>query len=318
MADTLYASVTNTSNILSVTVSTSHTAQSAIAVIEAVSTSLDIGDSVTVNLGYVGDHGKVFQGYVKNLEYKEEAKSYIITASDVLVRAMDYFIASSSPDDPFTRQNISAEHLVQDILALAGLTNYDSDATSFTFAIHNPLEVNLTSSYDYCRFIADLIAWHLYADTNGQVHFVNRKPFPNGDSSIGTINKAISISAKYGESDRDLRNRVVVYGAEGIHAEASASSPYLPAGFYKSVVVAAAQVFDTQDMAQQSADYNLALLNRLTISASIVIEGDYRYIARKVATFSFSEIGISGQWYIFSAEHSFGSEGYTVSMEVRK
>ncbi len=318
MADTLYASVTGTSNILSVSVSTSHSSQSSIAIIEAVNTNLDIGDSISVSLGYVGDNGKVFQGYVKNIEHKEPAKTYTITASDVLVRAMDFFIASSSPDTPFKRQNITAEHLVRDVLELAGITDYHSESTSFTFAINSPLEVNLTSSYDYCRFIADIIAWHLYADNNGRVNFVERKPFPDGDSSIGTVDEAISINAKYSASDRDLRNRVVVYGAAGIHAEASASSPYLPAGFYKTVVVAAPQVFDNQAMAQQSANYNLALLNRLTISASITMVGNYRYIARKVATFSFPDVGISGNWYIFSAEHSFSTGGYTVSLELRQ
>ncbi len=319
MAKTLYASVTGVASIVSITVTTSHTAQSSIAIIEAVDTSLDIGDLITVNLGYVGDHGKVFKGYVKNIDYKEPTKTFTITASDVLVRAMDYFIASTDPNDPFKRQNISAEDLVGDILDLAGITDYDGHTSHFTLAISSPLEVNLTTSYDYAKFIADIIAFHLYADEDGTVHFLDRRFFPMaGDSSIGTVNKVISISAKYAESDRDLRNRVVVYGAGGIYAEAHATSPYLPSGFFKTVAVAAPQVFDTQDMAQRSADYNLDLLNRLTTSASVVMEGNYRYLARKVTTLSFTEIGISGDWYIFSAEHAFNNAGYTVSLELRK
>ncbi len=319
MASTMYASVPNVGGILSVTVTTSHTAQSSIAIIEATDTTLDVGDSITVDLGYVGNSGRVFKGYVKNIDYKEPSQTYTITASDVLVRAMDYFIASTDPDDPFKRQNITAEALVHDVLDLAGLTNYSGQTSHFTLALTAPLEVNLTTVYDYCRFIADIIAFHLYADEDGTVHFLDRRFFPmDGDSSIGTVNKAISITAKYAESDRDLRNRVVVYGAGGIYAEAHADSPYLPNDFFKTVVVAAPQVFDTQDMAQQSADYNLDLLNRLTISASIVMRGDHRYLARKVATFSFPEIGISGDWYIFAAEHSFNSSGYTVSLELRR
>jgi hypothetical protein len=288
------------------------------AIVEAVSTSLEIGDSIVIDLGYTSDHGKVFEGYVKNIEIKESPKTYTITASDVLVRAMDYFIASSNPDNPFSRQNISAEDLVGDVLSLAGLNDYDSDATSFTFAINNPVEVNLTSSYDYSRFIADIIAWHLYADINGTVHFVNRKPFPmGGDSAVGTITKAISLNGKHGSSDRDLRNRVVVYGAGDIHAEASASSPYLPPGFFKSVAVAAPQVFDTQAMAEQAANYNLDLLNRLTVTAGATVEGNHRFIARKTVNLDISELGLSGEWYIFAADHQWGSGGYTVTAEFR-
>lgn len=319
MADTLYEDITGVARVLSVSVSTSHTAQSSIAIIEAIDTSLDIGDLITIDIGYVGDHGRIFKGYVKNIEYKEPTLTYTITASDVLVRAMDYFIAATDPNDPFTRQNISAEDLVGDILSLAGISDYVGSNSNFTLAISNPLEVNLTTAYDYCRFIADIIAFHLYADVNGTVRFLDRRFFPmDGDSPIGTVNKAISISAKYAESDRDLRNRVVVYGAGGIYAEAKEESPFLPDDFYKSVVVAAPQVFDTQDMADQAAEYNLDLLNRLTKSASIVIVGDHRYIARKTANFSFPEVGISGEWYIFSAEHSFNNSGYTVSLELRK
>lgn len=319
MADTLYASIAGVSGILSISVTTSHSAQSSIAIIEAAETTLDIGDSISINLGYTTDHGKIFQGYVKNIEYKEPSLTFTITASDVLVRAMDYFIASADPETPFTRQNIAAEDLVGDILSLAGLDNYEGENSAFTLALSNPLEVNLTTAYDYCRFIADIIAFHLYADEDGVVHFLDRRFFPMpGDTAIGTVNKVISISAKYTESDRDLRNRVVVYGAGGIFAEAQAESPYLPDGFFKSVVVSAPQVFDTQEMADQSAEYNLELLNRLTTSASVVMEGNYRYIARKTANLSFTEIGITGEWYIFSAEHSFNSNGYTVSMELRK
>lgn len=319
MANTLYASIAGVAGILSISVSTSHTAQSSIAIIEAAETTLDIGDLISIDMGYVGDHGRVFKGYVKNIEYKEPTLTFTITASDVLVRAMDFFIASLNPEEPFTRQNVKAEDLVGDILSLAGLNDYEAQNSSFTLALSSPLEVNLTTAYDYCRFIADIIAFHLYADEDGTVHFLDRRFFPMaGDTPIGTVNKVISVSAKYAESDRDLRNRVVVYGAGGIYASAQEESPYLPNDFFKSVVVSAPQVFDTQEMAEQSAEHNLELLNRLTISASIVMEGDYRYIARKTANFSFVEIGISGEWYIFSAEHSFGSSGYTVSLELRK
>ena len=311
-------SATNTSGIHSINVNNSHSSQSAICQIEAESTSLDIGSSVTVQLGYDGAGTTVFTGYVKYIEIKEPSLLYNITCSDVMVRAMDFFIAASDPEAPFTRNNVKAEKLVEDILALAGLTNYSGDNTLFTFGINNSVEVNLTSSYDYARFIADILAYNIYADMGGQVHFTRRLPYiVDGDSPIGSIINTDCISMNYSETDKDLRNRVVVYGADNIHAEASAESSHLPVGFYKSVVVAAPTVFDNQSMAQQAADYNLELLNRLTQSVSIVMIGNPIYYPRAIATVTNVALGVSGDWYIYSVTHSASSAGFTTSMEVR-
>jgi hypothetical protein len=313
----IYMSATNTSGIQSVNINTSHTAQSATCQIEAESTSLDIGSSVTVQLGYNGLGTTVFTGYVKYIEIKEPTLLYSITCSDVLVRAMDFFIASSTPDNPFTRNHIKAEDLVKDVLALAGLTNYTGDNTLFTFGINNPVEVNLTSSYDYSRFIGDILAYNVYADINGQVHFTRRLPYiVPGDTSIGTITKSISTSMNFSKTDKDLRNRVVVYGADNVHGEASAESPYLPAGFYKSVVVAAPTVFDNDGMAQQAAEYNLELLNRLTQSVNIVMIGNPIYLARHCATVVNSDLGLNSIGYIYAASHSASSAGYTTNLEI--
>lgn len=315
----LYCSVTNTTNIISIQINSSHSAQTTTAQIEAINTSLDVGDAVTVDLGYVGNHGVVFTGFVKNLEVKEPTKTYSITCSDVLVRAMDFFIASSNPDEPYTKKNIKAENLVRDVLALASITNYVGDNTLFTFGIHNPVEVNLTSSYDYARFIADILAYIVYADVSGQVHFTRRLPYVTGsDTSVATYSTPDFISINRVLTDKDLRNRVVVYGADNIHAEASAASPHLPDGFYKTAVVAAPTVFDNQTMAQQSADYNLELLNRLTESSSVTMIGDHTIFPRTVVTVTHTPLGISGDWYVYSVTHTFGSGGFTTSLELRK
>lgn len=322
MTDTLYQSTTGCTNIQNIEVTTSHSSQVSTAIVECLNTTLDIGDSISINLGYVGNHDKIFQGYVKNIEATESptGRLYTLTCSDVLVRAIDFFIASSNPNSPLTYSNIDAEDLVKNILALAQLTNYGHDNTHFTFGIHNPVEVNLTSAYDYVRFIADILAWHIYADENGKVWFVDRQPYVmGGDSPDLTIDSDnLLIDAKRTITDKDLRNRVVVYGRGDVYAEAHASSPYLPSGFYKTVVVAAPTVFDDTSMAQAAADRNLTLLNRLTYSASIIVYGDPSLLARKIVTFNESTIGASGDWYVFSATHSFGKSGYTTQCELRK
>jgi hypothetical protein len=315
----LYASATNTTGIISAQVNNSHTAQTAVAQIEAINTTLDIGSYVELDLGYTDNHLKVFSGYVKYIELKEPTKTYSITASDVLVRAMDYFIAASNPDAPLNYKNIKAETLVGNVLSQAGLTNYVGDSTLFTFGINNSFDVNLTSSYDYARFICDILSYNIYADLNGQIHFTRRLPYVvPGDVSIGTITTSNSISMAYSKTDKDLRNRVVVYGAEGIHAEASAVSPYLPGGFYKSVVVAAPTVFDNQGMAQQSADYNLELLNKLTESVSLTMIGNPLIQPRQVATVVNTSLGVSGDWYIYSVSHTLNNSGYQTQVELRR
>jgi len=309
---------TNTSNIQSINVMGSHGAQNATATIEAVNTSLNLGDSVTIDLGYSDGHSVVFTGLVKGIQKSEQPIQYTITAIDTLIRAMDYFIVSSTPESPFTRQNISAENLIGDILALSGITNYSGAASYFTLGINNPIEVNLTSAYDYCKFVTDLLAWHLYSDINGKVWFLDRKPYiMGGDVSYKTITLPSILSANYAEDANNLRNRVVMYGAEGIAAEASAVSPYLPAGFYKSAVVSAS-IIDSQTYADQCVAYNLNLYNRLTRSVSMSVEGDSTLIPRRVLTLSTGLSELDYEWYIYGASHSINSGGFTTDLELRR
>jgi len=308
---------TNTSNIISINVVGSHGMQTASATVEAVTTSLDIGDEITVDIGYSDDHDVVFTGLVKSIQYSESDMRYTINAVDTLIRAMDYFIVSSSPETPFTRSNITVEDLIEDVLNLAGITDYDGDSTSLTVAINNPAEINLTSSYDYCHFLSSLVAWHLYADISGQVHFTDRKPYVmGGDSSYKTLTLATILSSSYSEDANNLRNRVVMYGAEGITAEASASSPYLPAGFYKSAVVAAS-IIDSQSYAQTCVDYNLILYNRLTKMVSMTVEGDCSLVPRTVITLNTGVAKLDYEWYLYAVSHTINSAGYTSDIELR-
>lgn len=316
----LAATVTNTSNLISVVVTDSHTSPTSTAQIIAESTSLQIGDLITIFLGYVGDTFKVFTGYVKEIEVKEPEKFYIITAANVMIRAVDYFIASSTPTNPFSRSNISAEDLIQDILELSGLDDFDMEATSFTFAVHNPVEVNLTGAFDYARFLADVIAFNLFADNEGTVKLRNRRPYPvPADTSVYSFDVTNIVSASYDVSDRDLRNKVIVYGSGDINAEASEPSPYLPDDYFRTVVVAAPGVIDTQEMADQSAEYNLELLNKLTYRLSLSCLGTTDIEARTCVDVDIPELGLDEeQFYVFGVEHNWSRAGYLLNLDLRK
>jgi len=327
MISNLYADVTNISQITDIRFSESHNDSAPLCTISAISNSTTIGDEVTVDIGYDGDHAEIMTGYVKDITKKASPTEYSITIYGAMIRAVDYFLASSNPNSPFTRQNISAEDLVRDLMAEAGLTNYGYDATSFVFATQGPLEINLVGVHDYCSMIANTLAWHLYADSDGKVWFVDRKPYVmGGDSSSLTITDSDILSGSYSISERDLRNRIVVYGRNGISATASQGTSYnpitdsneqiLPAGFYKSVV-ASADWIDSQSMAQGAANYNLDLLNRLQVEANIQIQGNADIHARDVITVDSDSLDIDNDFYVYTVDHTWGDKGFTTSLQLR-
>jgi hypothetical protein len=316
----LSASATGCSGIISIVVNDSHTAPTSSAQVLCESTNRSVGDSITIVLGYVGDTFTALTGFVKEVELKEPEMYYTLNCANVMIRAVDYFIASSNPEEPYTWSNISAEDLIQEVLELSGLSSFDMEATSFTFAISNPVEVNLTSAFDYARFLADVIAFNLYADNAGTVHLKNRRPYPvPADTPIATFDSTNVLTATYTVSDRDLRNKVIVYGSAGIHAEASASSPYLPAGYYRTVVVAAPGVIDSQSMAEQSAEYNLDLLNKLTYRLALGVVGTTDIFARSTVEVDLPELGLTNEeFYIFGMEHNWSRSGYILNLDFRK
>lgn len=330
----LYCTATGLSSLINVNVSISHSSATATATIECINKgSVEIGDSITIDIGYTTNHAVIFEGYVKSIERRIPENTFTITANDKLIRAVDYFVVSSDPENPTSYSHISAEDLVLNVLELAGIDSGDFECSPsyFTFAINTEAEVNLTSSFDYARMISNVIAWELWADETGTIQFRNRKPYvmktgtPDesqpgfvADTSIGTITDASIINMGYSKSDRDLRNRVVVYGVTGIYAEQHASSPYLPADFYKSTCIAT-PIIDTVSEAQKTALYNLTLLNKLTERTSMNVVGDPLYIARKVITLNGTHYSdVNDDWYIYSSEHNWSKSGYTVGLDLRR
>lgn len=315
----LFASATNTSNILSVQATNAYNDTTAMVSMTAINTTLSIGDAIDVYLGYEGDNSKVFSGYVKEVKRTQNPLIYTINAYDAMIRAADYFLASDNPDNAMSVQNITAEDLVEQLMAKAGLTNFGYDATSFTFATQGPLEINLVTIYDYCKMIANTLAWHIYSDMSGKVWFVERwHRIMSSDTSDYTLpNGTEIINISYSEDERDLRNRIVVYGGGGIQATASASSPHLPSGFYKTVV-ASAEWIDNQAMAQSAADHNLDLLNVLSKEVNVTFIGNQDVFVRDIVTFNYSPLGISGLWLVDTVDHNWSRNGFTTTLLLRK
>jgi len=333
----LAATVTGITNPIAINVSQSHDSAVSMANIQCITSTLTIGDHVNVNLGYSTGTSKVFSGYVKAIETKTPDGVITITAHDDMTRAVDYFIVSNDPVNGYQFQNITAQALIQTLMEMAGLYSFDLDNTHFTLGVNNAFSVNLVSSYDYSRMIADLIAWMVWCDRNGIITLKNRKPYPMtgtsgqpgdvADSPIATITDTGLFDASYGFNEKDLRNKVAIYGAEGLYKDASSPNSYdpgtgttyaiLPSGYYKAMVLAS-PLIDDATFAQNACNYNLAMYNKLTYEVPVSAEGNPILEARKVITVTSTKGGISGNWYIFSCEHSWGKGGYTCNMVLRK
>ena len=325
----LYGTATGASNLLEVSVSENHSSSCSTATLTCETFTNTVGSDITIDLGYSDSHGIVFKGYVKSIEHSIKEDVYSIVASDYLVRASDYFIVPETPTTAFTRQDIAAETLVGEVLSLAGITSYSSQSTYYTLAVNGSVaEVKLVSAYDYCNSIADLLAWHLWADRTGAINFKNRKPYvmlgtssqPGDIADVPMAGKAVtqstSMNIVYRVSEADLRNKIVVWGYNNITASASEASPYLPSGFYKTVLFSN-EIIGSTEAAQMTADYNLAMLNRLNRDMTLTVLGDYALEARKTIRVYLPMFNIDEDMYIFSTTHNWSGSGYETSLVLK-
>jgi hypothetical protein len=335
-------------NRTSINIANSHDSAVAIASIMCTDTDLDIGDAIEIELGYSTGVTKVFEGFVKNVDYDIPNATYSISAHDKMVRAVDFFMVSSSAEDPFTFRNKSGEDLVEWVLGMSGLVDFHLDQTYFTFAVHHDGEFNLISSYDYAKQIARILAWNIWMSVDGVVQFANRKPFPMdgslsqpGDPPFG-YNDAINNEPLYPNAitdddifniglnthERDLRNKIVVYGEGSLSADTSSSTSYnpltetmqqiLPAGFYKTAVLAS-PIITSQSFAQDACNYNLSLMNRLSVEVSIGIEGNPNLACRDCVTLDQTILDdtVNRLWYIYQLEHNWSIQGYITTGTLR-
>lgn len=345
MARQLYCDIDGITRPLNVSISNAHGNATSLATIQCDSRTKDIGDRITIDLGFTDDHGKVFDGYIKTMARNVPEDTYTITAQDKIAQAVDYFVIGPSPDEPYNfGKGIAAEDLVDEVLHLAGLHLTHIDATHFEFGVNNDVEVNLTSAYDYCKMIADIVTWNLWCDMDGDLHFENRKPYVMTGSSgqigdtvdertnpptvpIASINDLTITNAFYNRSEKEIRNRVVVYGEGGIksdQSEAETYDPYdstmkqiLPLNFYKSVIVSYAFIGD-QSLADDIANYNLELLNRVTESLSVTCEGNHLFEPRKIIDITEPYVGITGHWYIYGSTLNWSKAGFTADLDLRR
>lgn len=277
-----------------------------------------LNDYITIDLGFTGDTSEVFQGFIDSISTTRRPGVYEVIGRDVIKRAIDHWIVTTDLENPWSRSNISAEDLVGALLNEAGITGYSGDTSSFTFGVQGPVEFQLVSAWDAIERLCMIIAWRCYAK-DGTAYFKGILPEPDGVASKNLLvgNSGNITNIRYDISTDNLRNRVVVFGKEGIYAEASAVSPYLPDDFYKTAIVSS-ELIDQQSMADDAADYNLALYNRLTEVASCDLLGLHDVRARDTVNVEESFTGITGDWFVYSATHRVDQNGYTTQLHLTR
>jgi len=286
----------------------------------------------TVQAYIIDDRGetrstKMFTGKIKSVIRRRPENTFEFMAQDVLTYAVEHWFVPTSIDSPsFTRSNINHLELTKDILNEASIADADiiddwSPYPTFQFATGpEPVKINIASAWDVISGICAITGMHVYADADGKVHLsrILDEPGTTISHNFFTGNTGNMKTVELTRSDENLRNKVAVFGRSGVSATASATSPYVPAGFYKTAIISY-EMIDTNEMAQQTADINLARLNKLTQSCIVEVLGNVSILARQTANIVDSKIDLSGDWFVYQVAHRVDVQGgYTIRLTARK
>jgi len=287
------------------------------------SSGFDVGTEVVGKIGTA----KMFTGRIKSIIRRRPENIYEFMAQDRLTYAVEYWFVPESIDKPsFSRSNIDHLTLTRQILNEASIGDeYIQDDWSpyptFQFATGpEPLKINIASAWDVVSWICTITGMHVYADADGIIHLSRIADEPSGDptNAFTTGNLGNMKTVEWVRSDENLRNSVHVFGRSGVHKKAQASSPYVPVGFYKTVVISY-EMIDNDEMAQETADINLARLNKLTESCVVEAIGNVGVLARQTVSITDPLAGISGNWFLTQIAHRVDAQGgYTVRLTAKK
>jgi hypothetical protein len=312
----LYATVTGCSGIISIQVEAGYSMISANATVECEATSLTLGSAISIDMGYADAHQAVFVGFVKKINKTTPNGIIQITAMDVLVRAVDYFLAADDPEQPLTFYSIDDRSLVNALLGEVGLS-LASGAVSPTFTFgtnEDGAKFNLQSLAEIIQWCCSITGRLCYADA-GSIYYVDRKPYiVGGDTAVatwttGASGQIISIGKEIDNSK--IRNVIKVYGKNPLTARASASSPYIAVD---QASVIAHELLDTQEICDATAAVNLDILNRLSTTYTVDLYGDASIVPRSVYHITESFTGADEDVFIYRVSHNFDESGFLTNV----
>jgi hypothetical protein len=281
---------------------------------------LDIGTAVTA---YINET-KMFTGTIKSVTRRRPGQVYEFMAEDVLCRSLEYWFAPANLDEGFTWSNINNIDLTLAMLTAAQITDVVDDWSpypTFQFAVGpEPFKITIASSWDTISMINQVTGQFVYADENGQVHIsrIWSEPGSVVSHAFVTGNSGTLKTLEYYRTDENLRNRIVCYGYQGVYGEASAVSPYTPAGFYRTATISS-ELLISNAMATETAQINLAQLNKLTESVIADVIGDTSVNYLQTVSITDPKIVLSGNWFISQCEHRVDpTSGYTCRLTCSK
>jgi hypothetical protein len=290
------------------------------------STGWDVGTAVTGNITVGGVTTKMFYGTIKAIVRRRPENTYEFTCHDILSRAVEYWFTPPTADGAWERRNITHIALVQDILSEASISGasfsndwpawnkYTDQATAtFSFGVGSePVQIKVAAAWDVISWICTITGCHVYADSNGVVHLDLIWDETTSSDIIShyfsTGNTGGMKTVEYIRSDENLRNEVIVYGG-GILSSASAVSPWLPPGFYRTAVISH-ELIETQADADLTASINLHRLNRLTESCIVEVLGKTDIDVRQIVNITDPNANVSGNWFVTQCRHTISERGY--------
>ena len=288
-----------------------------------------INDLVNISLGYSGDLGTMMtNGRVDTITANRPPGTYTIEGRDKLKMAMDYFIvvASNNEADFFNPRldngSDNPHEIVDDILGEAGLslTWWTGDAgwTLGDDVTGTPFQ--LKTAWESIQEVCMIGVWKVWVRQDGDISFGQIVPEPgvsSGSFTTGDSGNLTSIS--YSKSDEELRNKIIVIGAPTelgngafYTGTASASSPYLPTGYYKTAVISTDLLTSASDC-YDSALLNRNRFNRLTERVSFEAEGDHSIHIHDTVYVEESFTGLAEDWFVYQITHSIDDGGYRMS-----
>jgi len=279
---TKYGEVTvgGVTDVVSMEVTASSGAACATCSVVALDSSFSVGDPITLSAAFGVDSGTIFTGYVDTVTLENPPGVYRIEGRDLLSLALDYLIVVASTEETdWFNPRLQFGHsaplaVINDILGLCGLSATGSAGSGWELG--NAIDgtpFQLVSAWDAIQQICGIGAWKVWCDPSGIIHFASVLDYGSGGGTFNVGDDGNIDSAKYSRSNEDLRNKIVVIGENGSYtATASASSPYLPPGFYKTAVVST-DLVGNQGMAEATAAANLQAWNRLTEITTIEAVG---------------------------------------------
>ena len=312
----LYATVTGCTGLLSIQTEAGYSMISANAVVECTTSTLSMGDAISIDLGYDDDHSEIFSGFVKKINRITPDSIIQITANDVLVRAVDYFLAADDPESPLTFHSIDDRDLVNSLLGECGLSTVSGQPLpSFTFGTNEDgAKFNLQSIAEAIQFVCNVTGRLCWA-VGSNIYYDDRKPYKvAGDTITGTwttgaSGQIINISK---ESDNSkIRDRIICYGKTPIRASAEDASPYT---VVRQTAVIAHELIDLQSLADATCAVNLELLKGLPITWTLDLMGDSSILPRTLYHIDESFTLSNNDVFIYKVAQNFSSSGFLTNV----